>query len=158
MRLFRSLLLAGSLLLLAVPAQGAEELEMECPVCDHVDVAGHGLEPNTTVTLVIVDVRSGQKVLPETRVRTDGSGSFEREFDMDLTRHPSLLANLYESNGSTLVLAAHTNASAPAHCRRAASLPYTGPSPWPTAGTAAALLGVGALLLLATRRRGLTLR
>jgi hypothetical protein len=76
-----------------------------------VDVSGHGLEPNTTVTLVIVDVRSGQKVLPETRVQTDASGSFEREFDMDLTRHPALLANLYESNGSTLVLAAH--------CRRA---------------------------------------
>jgi LPXTG-motif cell wall-anchored protein len=158
MRLCRSLLLAGLLLLLAVPAHGAEELEMECPVCDHVDVSGRGLEPNTTVTLVIVDVRSGQTVLPETRVQTDGAGSFEREFDMDLTRHPSLLANLYEAKGSTLVLAAHTNATAPAHCRRATSLPYTGSSPWPTAGTATALLVVGALLVLAGRRRSLTLR
>jgi LPXTG-motif cell wall-anchored protein len=153
MRLCRSLLLAGLLLLLAVPAHGAEELEMECPVCDHVDVSGHGLEPNTTVTLVIVDVRSGQTVLPETRVQTDGAGSFEREFDMDLTRHPALLANLYEANGSSLVLAAHTNATAPAHCRRATSLPYTGTGSWPAAGAAAGLLGVGAALLLLTRRR-----
>ena len=159
MRLFRSLFLAGSLLLLlAVPAHGAEELEMECPVCDHVDVSGRGLEPNTTVTLVIVDVRSGQKVLPETRVKTDGSGSFEREFDMDLARHPALLANLYEAKGSNLVLAAHTNATAPAHCRRATSLPYTGSSSWPTAATAAGLLVVGALLLLASRHRKFTLR
>jgi LPXTG-motif cell wall-anchored protein len=153
MRFARSLLLAALLLLLAVPAHAAEELEMECPVCDHVDVSGRGLEPNTTVTLVIVDVRSGQTVLSETRVQTDASGSFEREFDMDLTRHPALLANLYESNGSSLVLSAHTNATAPAHCRRATSLPYTGSSPWPSAGTAAGLLGAGALLLLLTRRR-----
>ena len=154
MRFARPLLLAALLLLLAAPAHAAEELEMECPVCDHVDVSGHGLEPNTTVTLVILDVRSGQKVLPDTRVQTDASGSFEREFDMDLARHPSLLANLYESNGSSLILAAHTNATAPAHCRRDASLPYTGSSPWPSAGgTAAGLLGVGAVLLLLTRRR-----
>jgi hypothetical protein len=153
MRFARPLVLAALLLLPAVPAHAAEELEMECPVCDHVDVSGSGLEPNTTVTLVIVDVRSGQQVLPETRVQTDASGGFEREFDMDLARHPALLANLYESNGSTLVLAAHTNATAPAHCRRATSLPYTGSSPWPSAGTAAGLLGVGAVLLLLTRRR-----
>jgi len=99
---------------------------MECPVCDHVDVAGHGLEPNAALTLTITDVKSGQTVLPETRVSTDSSGSFSREFDMDLAKHPTLLANLYEPSGSTLVLAAHANASAPAHCRRDASLPYTG--------------------------------
>ena len=77
---------------------------------------------------------------------------------MDLARHPALLANLYKTKGSTLVLAAHTNASAPAHCRRATSLPYTGSSSWPTAGTAAGLLVVGILLLLAGRHRKLTLR
>jgi LPXTG-motif cell wall-anchored protein len=153
MRLVRSLILATSLLLWAVPASGAEVLEMECPVCDHVDVAGHGLEPNATLTLTIADVKSGQTVLPETQVTADGSGSFSREFDMDLAKHPSLLANLYESNGDVLVLAAHANASAPAHCRRDASLPYTGSGAGLSAGAAAGLLVVGVVLVLGTRRR-----
>jgi hypothetical protein len=153
MRFVRSLILATLLVLWAVPASGAEVLEMECPVCDHVDVAGHGLEPNATLTLTITDVKSGQTVLPETRVTSDGSGSFSREFDMDLAKHPSLLANLYESNGDTLVLAAHANASAPAHCRRDASLPYTGPRAGLSAAAAVGLLAVGVALLLATGRR-----
>jgi LPXTG-motif cell wall-anchored protein len=154
MRLARSLVLAAFLLaLVAAPAAGAEELTMECPVCDHVDVAGRGLEPNATLTLTITDVKSGQDELPETRITTDSSGSFSREFDMDLNKHPALLGNLYEQNGNTLVLAAHANASAPAHCRRDASLPYTGPQTGRSAGTAAALLTVGGALLLVTRRR-----
>jgi LPXTG-motif cell wall-anchored protein len=152
-RLRLSLGLAALLLLWATPGQGAETLEMNCPVCDHVDVAGHGLEPNTTLTLVIRDVRTGQTVRPQTQVTTDGSGSFEREFDMDLARHPSLLGNLYEQSGDTLVLAAHTNASAPAHCRRDASLPYTGSGAGLTARAAGGLLVVGGVLLLVTRRR-----
>jgi LPXTG-motif cell wall-anchored protein len=153
MRFFRSLIPAVLLLLWAVPASGAEVLEMECPVCDHVDVSGHGLEPNAALTLTITDVGSGQTVLAETRVSTDGSGSFSREFDMDLARHPTLLANLYESSGATLVLAAHANASAPAHCRRDASLPYTGTPAALSATAAGGLLAVGVGLLLLTRRR-----
>ena len=153
MRLSRSLVLVVLLLLWAAPASGAEELVMRCPVCDHVDVDGHGLEPNATMTLTITDVTSGQDVLSGARVTTDGSGSFSREFDMDLAKHPILLANLYEQSGSTLVLAAHANAQAPAHCRRDASLPYTGSSSGRSAGVAAGLLGVGALLLVVTRRR-----
>jgi LPXTG-motif cell wall-anchored protein len=153
MRLFRSLVLVVLVLLWAAPASGAEELVMSCPVCDHVDVDGHGLEPNATMTLTITDVTSGQDVLSGARVTTDGSGSFSREFDMDLAKHPILLANLYEQSGSTLVLAAHANAQAPAHCRRDASLPYTGSSSGRSAGVAAGLLGVGALLLVGTRRR-----
>ena len=153
MRFVRSLLVATLLLLWAAPASGAEELTMECPVCDHVDVAGRGLEPNTTLTLVITDVKSGQDVLPDTRVTTDSAGSFSREFDMDLAKHPSLLGNLYEQNGNTLVLAAHANASAPAHCRRDASLPYTGSHTGLSAGASGGLLAVGVVLLLVTRRR-----
>jgi LPXTG-motif cell wall-anchored protein len=153
MRIVRSLVLATLLLLWALPASGAEELTMECPVCDHVDVAGHGLEPNGALTLVITDVRTGQDVLPETRVTADSAGSFSREFDMDLARHPTLLANLYESSGATLVLAAHANASAPAHCRRDASLPYTGTPAALSATAAGGLLAVGVGLLLLTRRR-----
>src|SRR4029453_11550150 len=110
MRLFRSLVLVVLLLLWAAPASGAEALVMKCPVCDHVDVDGSGLEPNATLSLTITDVRSGQDVLSGVRVTTDGSGSFSRAFDIDLARHPALLANLYEPSGSTLVLAAHANA------------------------------------------------
>jgi LPXTG-motif cell wall-anchored protein len=154
MRLVRSLVLAAFVLVLvAVPAVGAEQLTMACPVCDHVDVAGRGLEPNATLVLTITDVKSGQTVLPETRITTDSSGRFSREFDMDLAKHPALLGNLYEQNGSRLVLAAHTNASAPAHCRRDASLPYTGSHTGLVAGMAGALLAVGGLLLLVARRR-----
>ena len=154
MRLVRSLLSAAFLLaLVAAPAAGAEELTMECPVCDHVDVAGRGLEPNATLTLVIIDTRTGQDVLSGTRVTADGSGSFSREFDMDLAKHPGLVGNLYESNGNTLVLAAHANASAPAHCRRDASLPYTGPQAGRSAGIGTTLLTVGGVLLLVSRRR-----
>jgi LPXTG-motif cell wall-anchored protein len=154
MRFVRSLVLATFLLVFAaVPATGAEELTMACPVCDHVDVAGRGLEPNATLVLTISDVKSGQTVLPETRVTTDSSGSFSREFDMDLARHPALLGNLFEQNGNTLVLAAHTRASAPAHCRRDASLPYTGSHTGLLAGTAGGLLVMGGLLLLVVRRR-----
>ena len=153
MRFARSLIPAVLLLLWAVPASGAEVLEMECPVCDHVDVAGHGLEPNAALTLTITDTKSGQTVLPETRVSTDSSGSFSREFDMDLAKHPTLLAILYEPSCSTLVLAAHANASAPAHCRRDASLPYTGSRAGLSAGAAGGLLAVGVGLLLITRRR-----
>ena len=154
MRLVRSLLFAAFLLaLVAAPAAGAEELTMECPVCDHVDVAGRGLEPNATLTLVIIDTRTGQDVVSETRVTADSSGSFSREFDMDLAKHPGLVANLYESNGNTLVLAAHANASAPAHCRRDASLPYTGPQAGRSAGIGTTLLTVGGVLLLVSRRR-----
>jgi LPXTG-motif cell wall-anchored protein len=154
MRFVRSLVLAALLLVLvAVPASGAEELRMVCPVCDHVDVAGRGLEPDATLVLTISDVKSGQIVLPETRITTDSSGSFSREFDMDLAKHPALLGNLYEQNGDTLVLAAHTNASAPSHCRRDAPLPYTGAQTGLLAGTAGALLAMGGLLLLVARRR-----
>ncbi|HWD42140.1 MAG TPA: hypothetical protein VHM23_00195, partial [Actinomycetota bacterium] len=78
---------------------------------------------------------------------------FSREFDMDLAKHPALLGNLYEQNGDTLVLAAHTNASAPAHCRRDAALPYTGSRTGLLAGAATALLVTGGVLLLAARRR-----
>src|SRR5512132_4309401 len=107
MRLSRSLVLVVLLLLWAAPASGAEELVMRCPVCDHVDVDGRGLEPNATMTLTITDVTSGQDVLSGARVTTDGSGSFSREFDIDVARHPALLANLYEPRGSRLVLDAH---------------------------------------------------
>ena len=66
-------------------------------------------------------------------------------------RHPALLADLYERNRTTLVLAAHTGAQAPAHCKRATSLPYTGAGTTSAGMVAGGLLAAGGLLLLATR-------
>jgi LPXTG-motif cell wall-anchored protein len=154
MRRFISLLGPAVLtLLLAAPAHGAESFVMSCPVCDHVDVEAKGLKPNTALTLEIRDVRTGQPVIPNlTTVTTDQSGSFSREFPMDLAKHPLLVGSLYNRNGADLVLAAHTTAQAPAHCKRATTLPYTGSSPR-LAALAGTLLGVGGLLVLATRRR-----
>jgi hypothetical protein len=140
-------------LLLATPAYGAGALEMRCPRCDHVDVDGHGLEPNATLTLVVRDVRSGQEVVPETKVTTDGTGGFSGEYDVDLRKHPLLLGSVYDRAGSDVELAAHTRAQAPAHCAREASLPYSGAASARSAALAAALLGTGGLLLLLTRRR-----
>jgi hypothetical protein len=140
-------------LLLAAPAYGAGALEMRCPRCDHVDVEGHGLEPNATLTLVVRDVRSGQEVVPETKVTTDGTGGFSGEYDVDLRKHPLLLGSVYDRAGSDVELAAHTRAQAPAHCAREASLPYSGAASARSAALAAGLLGTGGLLLLLTRRR-----
>jgi hypothetical protein len=113
MRWSRSLFgLAALMLLLAAPAYAAGSLKMNCPRCDHVDVEGHGLEPNTTLTLLIRDVRSGQQVIPETKITTDGSGSFAGEYDVDLTKHPLLLGSVYDQAGTDLELAAHTRAQA----------------------------------------------
>ena len=154
MRRSRLLLgLAVVLLLLAAPAYAAGELEMNCPRCDHVDVEGHGLRANATLTLVIRDVRSGQEVVPETRITTDGSGSFSGEYDVDLKKHPALLGSVYDEVGGDFELAAHTRAQAPAHCAREASLPYSGAPSGLTATLAGGLLGAGGLLLFATRRR-----
>jgi hypothetical protein len=154
MRWSRSLpALVVLMLLLAAPAYGVGSLTMRCPRCDHVDVEGHGLQANASLVLVIRDVRSGQEVVPATTVTTNGSGSFSGEYDVDLTRHPLLLASVYDRAGTDVELAAHTRASAPPHCKRAANLPYTG---WPAAGSAAlatGLLGGGGLLLLLGRRR-----
>jgi LPXTG-motif cell wall-anchored protein len=155
MRRFTSLLgLAALTLLVAAPARGAESFVMSCPVCDHVDVKATGLKPNVTLTLDIRDVRTGQQVIPNlTTVTTDPSGSFSREFPMDLAKHPLLVGTLYSPNGTDLELAVHTRAQAPAHCKRAKSLPYTGSSARLPAALGGALLGVGGLLLLVTRQR-----
>jgi hypothetical protein len=157
MRWSRPLLgVAVLVLLLAAPAYGAGALEMRCPRCDHVDVEGHGLEPNATLILVVRDVRSGQEVVPETRITTDGSGSFSGEYDVDLRKHPLLLGSVYNQAGTDVELAAHTRAQAPAHCAREASLPYSGAPSARGAALAVGLLGAGGLLLLLTRGRART--
>jgi hypothetical protein len=155
MRWSRSLPVLAVLLLLlaAAPAYGAGSLKMTCPRCDHVDVEGSGLAPNATLTLVVRDVRSGQEVVPETSITTDAAGAFAGEYDVDLAKHPLLLASVYDQAGTDVELAAHTRASAPPHCRRDASLPYSGSPSTGSAILAGTLLGAGGLLLLLTRRR-----
>jgi hypothetical protein len=153
MRWSRSLPVLVVLLLLAAPAYGAGTLKMTCPRCDHVDVEGSGLQANATLILVVRDVRSGQEVVPETSITTDASGTFAGEYDVDLARHPLLLASVYGQAGTDVELAAHTRASAPPHCTREASLPYSGPPSTGSAILAGTLLGAGGLLLLLTRRR-----
>lgn len=148
--------LATLTLLVAAPAYGVGSLQMNCPRCDHVDVDGNGLEPNATLILVIRDLRSGQDVIPKTKVTTDGSAGFSGEFDVDLNKHPLLLGSVYNQAGTDVELAAHTRAQAPAHCSRAASLPYSGSPSGRSAALAAGLLGVGGLLLFVTRRRATT--
>jgi hypothetical protein len=78
-----------------------------------------------------------ETVLPETRVTTDTSGSFSRELDMYWPKHPSL-ANLYESNGNTLLLTAHASAPGALPTRRLAALHRSGTGL--SAGAAAGLL------------------
>jgi hypothetical protein len=154
MRWSRSLpALVVLVLLLAAPAYGAGSLEMRCPRCDHVDVEGHGLQANATLILVIRDVRSGQEVVPETSITTDGSGAFAGEYDVDLAKHPLLLASVYDQAGTDVELAAHTRASAPPHCRRDANLPYSGSPSAAAAALGSGLLGAGGLLLFLARRR-----
>ncbi|HEU4396619.1 MAG TPA: hypothetical protein VFU54_02130 [Actinomycetota bacterium] len=154
MRWSRSLLgLAVLMLLAAAPAYGTGSLTMNCPRCDHVDVEGHGLQPNATLILVIRDVRNGQEVVPETNITTDGSGSFAGEYDVDLSKHPLLLGSVYDQAGTDVELAAHTRASAPPHCTRDPVLPYSGSPSARSAALAGGLLGAGGLLLLVTRRR-----
>jgi hypothetical protein len=154
MRWSRSLpALVVLVLLLAAPAYGAGSLTMRCPRCDHVDVEGHGLQANATLILVIRDVRSGQEVVPETSITTDGSGAFAGEYDVDLNKHPLLLASVYDQAGTDVELAAHTRASAPPHCRRDASLPYSGSPSAAAAALGGGLLGAGGLLLFLARRR-----
>jgi hypothetical protein len=154
MRWSRSLpALVALMLLLAAPAYGVGSLRMSCPRCDHVDVEGHSLQANATLILVIRDVHSGQEVVPETRITTDGSGSFAGEYGVDLAKHPLLLASVYDRAGTDVELAAHTRAQAPPHCTRAARLPYSGAPSAGAAALAGGLLGAGGLLLLATRRR-----
>jgi LPXTG-motif cell wall-anchored protein len=151
MRWFLWLLTLLACLLLATPALAAESFEMSCPRCDHVDAVATGLEPNATLVLVVRDVRTGQPVIPNpTMIKTDASGRFSGEFPVDLAAHPSLEGAIYNRNGTDLVLDVHTTVEAPAHCARAANLPYTGSTSRLLALVAATLIGGGAVLVRAT--------
>jgi LPXTG-motif cell wall-anchored protein len=147
-------LVLSACLVMAVPALAAESFVMSCPSCDHIDAAGKGLEPNAALVVNIKDLRTGEHVIPaSTKVRTDAHGDFEAEYDVDLAEHPSTEGSVYDSDGGSLVLAAHTQFSAPAHCRRSATLPSTGFTTWALAVLGTVLVAGGVLLLTATRVR-----
>ena len=152
MRIVRVAVLCAFVLVLgAVPAAGAEQLTRVCPVCDHVDVAGSVREPNATLILTITDVKSGQTVPPKTQVTTNSSGNFSCEFDMDLAKHPSLLGN--PSSRASPGPGRPYEGQRPGPLPAGRLPPYTGSHTGPVAGTAGALLAVGGLLLLVSRRR-----
>jgi hypothetical protein len=154
MRWFAAVLTLAAGLLMAAPALAAESFVMNCPNCDHIDAAGKGMEPNAVLVVNIKDLRTGEHVIPETTtVRTDASGGFSAEFDIDLAAHPSTEGSVYNRDGTSLVLAAHTRFSAPAHCARATSLPWTGAATRALAVLGTALVGGGVLVLATTRSR-----
>jgi LPXTG-motif cell wall-anchored protein len=114
-------------LLLAAPASAAESFLVTCTTCDKVDLIGKGLEPNTRLAVAVRDVRTGQPVIANpSYVTTDANGQFLQRYKVNLARHPSLQGTLYNSDGSDLVIAAHSRFTAPLKCGREASLPYTG--------------------------------
>jgi LPXTG-motif cell wall-anchored protein len=154
MRWFAAVLSLVACLLMAAPALAAESFVMDCPNCDHIDAAGKGMEPNAVLVVNIKDLRTGEHVIPETTtVRTDASGSFSAEFDVDLAAHPSTEGSVYDRDGTSLVLAAHTRFSAPAHCARTTSLPRTGAATRALAVLGTALVAGGVLVLATTRSR-----
>lgn len=136
--------LLAAITLLPAPAGAAETFILTCKVCTKVDLVGKGLEPNARLAVVVRDVRTGQSVIPNpSYVRTDAEGNFFTRYDVDLARHPSLAGNLYNSEGSDLVLAAHNRFTAPIECGRTASLPLTGPN-----GSRLLLLAGASLVML----------
>jgi LPXTG-motif cell wall-anchored protein len=155
MRWFTSLVaLVACILLAAAPALGAERFKMECPSCDHIDADGSGLKPNATLVIVLRDVRTGERLLPNaTTVKTDASGSFHSEFPIRLVDHPSVEGSVFNPDGTNLILAAHTQVSAPARCLRSANLPHTGAGSRLLVAVGVVLLGAGAALLRATQPR-----
>jgi hypothetical protein len=148
----------AAIALLPARAGAAETFLLTCKVCTKVDVVGKGLEPNARLALVIRDVRTGQTVIPNpSYVATDAKGAFSTSYDVDLSKHPSLQGNLFNSDGSDLVLAAHNRFTAPAQCGRVASLPITGAGDARLlllpAGASLVALGVTLLLWAGPRRR-----
>jgi LPXTG-motif cell wall-anchored protein len=143
------------LLFASAPANAAESFLVTCHVCDKVDAVGKGLDANTTYTLTIRDLRTGQQVISSsTTIRTDASGSFKESYPLDLAAHPSLQGSLYDSAGTDTIVAAHSRFTAPLECGRKVALPYTGTSSTTLlAVLAAALMGAGGALVLVTRAR-----
>jgi hypothetical protein len=138
------LLLAG-----ALPVRAAESLVLTCSVCTEVVATGKGLPASQTVRLNLLDLSSGQPVVPPVAVTTDAAGSFVRKVNVDLTKHPSLESSVWTSQGGTLVIAAHSRFLSP--CKPKTPLAFTGSNGGLELLAALLLLGVGVVLLRAGR-------
>ena len=157
------LLILGALValpLLAAPVSAAETFLVTCTSCDKVDLIGKGLEANKRLAVVVRDVRTGQPVIPNpSYVQTDAKGEFLERYKVDLARHPSLQGTLYNSDGSDLVIAAHSRFTAPLKCGRVSPLPYTGAGGsllLLLGGTTMTALGTTLVLWARPRRRART--
>jgi hypothetical protein len=142
--LFVAVVLAG-----ALPVQAAESLVLTCTVCTNVVATGKGLPASETVRLNLADLTTGQAVVSPVSVQTDAAGSFVKRVDVDLTKHPSLEASVWASQGGTLVVAAHSRFLSP--CKPKAPLAFTGSNGGLELLAAMLLLGVGVVLVRAGR-------
>jgi hypothetical protein len=142
--LFVSLVLAG-----ALPVQAAESLVLTCTVCTTVVATGKGLPASQTVRLNLADLTTGQPVVQPVSITTDAAGSFVRNVNVDLTKHPSLESSVWTSQNGTLVVAAHSRFLSP--CKPKAPLAFTGSNGGLELLAAMLLLGVGVVMVRAGR-------
>jgi hypothetical protein len=142
--LFVAVLLAG-----ALPVQAAESLVLTCTICTNVVATGKGLPASETVRLNLADLTTGQAVVSPVSVQTDAAGSFVKRVDVDLTKHPSLEASVWASQGGTLVVAAHSRFLSP--CKPKAPLAFTGSNSGLELLAAMLLLAVGVVMIRAGR-------
>jgi hypothetical protein len=150
-------------LALAPAARAAETLVLTCHTCTAVVATGKGLPANATVRVTLTDVASGQQ-LASLAVQTDAQGAFVKKIPVDLFKHPSVESTVWTDNGSVLVVAAHNRFNAP--CKDGKMMPmgpmgmgmedhlaFTGAHTPQFLGVGFGLLAVGAVLLVAARRR-----
>jgi hypothetical protein len=142
--LFVSVVLAG-----ALPVQAAESLVLTCTVCTTVVATGKGLPASQTVRLNLADLTTGQPVVQPVSITTDAAGSFVRNVNVDLTKHPSLESSVWTSQNGTLVVAAHSRFLSP--CKPKAPLAFTGSNGGLELLAAMLLLGVGMVMVRAGR-------
>jgi hypothetical protein len=142
-------LLLALVLASALPVRAAESLVLTCKVCTHVTATGKGLPASQTVRLNLADLRTGQPVVQPVSVTTDAAGSFVRNVNVDLTKHPSLESSVWTSQNGTLVVAAHSRFLSP--CKPAEPLAFTGSNGALELLAALLLLGVGVVLVRAGR-------
>jgi hypothetical protein len=142
--LFVSVVLAG-----ALPVQAAESLVLTCTVCTTVVATGKGLPASQTVRLNLADLTTGQPVVQPVSITTDAAGSFVRNVNVDLTKHPSLESSVWTSQNGTLVVAAHSRFLSP--CKPKAPLAFTGSNGGLELLAAMLLLGVGVVMVRAGR-------
>ena len=155
--------LIGLVVLALVPAaRAAETLVLACKICSQLVATGKGLPANATVRLTVTDVKTGQQVAGPLSVHTDGAGAFVQKIPLDLYKHPSVESSVWRTNGTVLVVAAHSTFNAP--CKNGKMMPmehmggmgkdlaFTGSHTPQLLGVGLGLLAIGGLLLGGSRR------